>query len=450
MKHFFLKNKNIYYKRNETKNDRKKKDITFLYFKLCQWLLQRGRKALKKAYEASKEIQTIKKEFSLYKKSDFFDKTSWENSFSYIDSELNKYKWIIQYSLFKYRVSVVFLLFLSPFEVLHSKDSLYLSILHKKKINVQLSWIQKVIEDIETWRKKKRVFFDSQQAKNPKKQKTFHLGILTNIDSIAYETIGFIPRSITRTLYRFKTELTGKTALILFREFRFAKYQALASIQYGFFLLLLPWIVTLLFRFFFLEHSINIWCNKSSIQLFNASQKKIALKHFQNMEDVFWLDLITKETFEKKSQYRISLKIHDMIIYLVEIYTQKTISTIIELITDLIGIFTITVILCIAKKRLTVLNSWLQELFYSLSDTMKAFFILLLTDLCIGFHSPHGWEVLIELVWEHFGFVPNQYITSFFVSTFPVVLDTMVKYWIFRHLNRISPSIVVTYHSMNE
>nr|YP_635756.1 envelope membrane protein [Chara vulgaris]Q1ACJ1.1 RecName: Full=Potassium/proton antiporter CemA; AltName: Full=Chloroplast envelope membrane protein A; Short=CemA [Chara vulgaris]ABA61908.1 chloroplast envelope membrane protein [Chara vulgaris]WAP91326.1 chloroplast envelope membrane protein [Chara vulgaris] len=418
--------------------------------KLYEWLLQRVRKALKKAYEASKEIKTMKQDFSLYKKSDFFDTTSWENSFSYIDFELNKYKWIIKYSLFKYRVSVVFLLFLSPFEISHSKDSLYFNILHNKKIHMQLSWIKKVIDDIETWQKKKRDFFYLQQTKNKQKQKKFHLGILSNIDSIAYETIGFIPRSITRTLYRFKTELTGKTALILFREFRFAKYQALASIQYGFFLLLLPWIVTLLFKKLSLEYLMNVWWNKSSIQLFNASQKKIALKRFQNMEDIFWLDLITKETLENKSQYSISLKIHDMIISLVEIYTQKSIYTIIELITDFIGIFTITVILCIAKKRLTVLNSWLQELFYSLSDTMKAFFILLITDLCIGFHSPHGWEVLIELVWEHFGFVPNQYITSFFVSTFPVVLDTMVKYWIFRHLNRISPSIVVTYHSMNE
>jgi hypothetical protein len=83
-------------------------------------------------------------------------------------------------------------------------------------------------------------------------------------------------------------------------------------------------------------------------------------------------------------------------------------------------------------------------------DTMKAFLILLFTDLLIGFHSPHGWEILIESFMAYLGFAPNRYVVSLFVSTFPVILDTVFKYWIFRHLNRISPSIVVTYHTMSE
>lgn len=83
-------------------------------------------------------------------------------------------------------------------------------------------------------------------------------------------------------------------------------------------------------------------------------------------------------------------------------------------------------------------------------DTMKAFLILLFTDLLIGFHSPHGWEILIESFLSYLGFAPNRYVVSLFVSTFPVIVDTVLKYWIFRHLNRVSPSIVVTYHTMSE
>jgi hypothetical protein len=104
----------------------------------------------------------------------------------------------------------------------------------------------------------------------------------------------------------------------------------------------------------------------------------------------------------------------------------------------------------LGKERLAILNSWIQELFYSLDDTMKPFFILLLTDLCIGFHSPHGWEIVIGSFLEHLGFGRNKHIISCFVSTFLVILDIVLKYWIFHHLNRISPSIVVTYHTMNE
>jgi hypothetical protein len=81
----------------------------------------------------------------------------------------------------------------------------------------------------------------------------------------------------------------------------------------------------------------------------------------------------------------------------------------------------------LGKKRLAILNSWVQEVFYSLSDTMKAFFILLFTDLCIGFHSPHGWEILIGFILEHLGFSHNKHVISCFVSTFPVILDTVFQ-----------------------
>jgi len=37
-----------------------------------------------------------------------------------------------------------------------------------------------------------------------------------------------------------------------------------------------------------------------------------------------------------------------------------------------------------------------------------------------------------------------------FIATIPVILDTLFKYWIFRYLNRLSPSAVATYRTMNE
>lgn len=54
----------------------------------------------------------------------------------------------------------------------------------------------------------------------------------------------------------------------------------------------------------------------------------------------------------------------------------------------------------IGNEELVILNSWVQEFLYNLSDTVKAFSILLLTDLCIGFHLPHGWEPMIGPVYK--------------------------------------------------
>jgi hypothetical protein len=75
---------------------------------------------------------------------------------------------------------------------------------------------------------------------------------------------------------------------------------------------------------------------------------------------------------------------------------------------------------------------------YYILKLLFMFFILLLIDLCIGFHSPHGWEIVIGSFLEHLGFACNKHIISCFVSTFPVILNIVLKYWIFRHLNRTS------------
>ncbi|KAI5666276.1 hypothetical protein M9H77_16129 [Catharanthus roseus] len=44
----------------------------------------------------------------------------------------------------------------------------------------------------------------------------------------------------------------------------------------------------------------------------------------------------------------------------------------------------------------------------------------------------------------------NDQIISGLVSTFPVILDTIFKYCSFHYLNRVSLSLVVIYHSMND
>ena len=57
---------------------------------------------------------------------------------------------------------------------------------------------------------------------------------------------------------------------------------------------------------------------------------------------------------------------------------------------------------------------------------------------------------MIGSIYKDFGFDHNDQIISGLVSTFPVILDTILKFFLFRYLNRVSPSLVVIYHSMND
>ncbi len=102
------------------------------------------------------------------------------------------------------------------------------------------------------------------------------------------------------------------------------------------------------------------------------------------------------------------------------------------------------------RQEMTLLKSFLDELTYGFSDSVKAFLSILFTDIFVGVHSPYGWQVILESTLRRFGLPENQNFISLFIATFPVILDTIFKYGIFRYLNRTSPSAVATYHSMNE
>nr|UFK63145.1 chloroplast envelope membrane protein [Osmunda mildei] len=320
-----------------------------------------------------------------------------------------------------------------------------------KRMNRKIAWIEATLNDLHIRRQSYYLTLPSFRT-NDDSDEDFSVSESRGSSSttIPYESISLVPRSITRTLSRFETELASQSSSLVLNEFQLAKSQALSSIQYIGCLLFLPFIIPIFSKRWFLEPWIKNWWNTSQSQIFiNPFQEERALERLQEVEGLLWLDKVMTDPVNNQSQDS-DIDVYDETIQLVMIYNEGNIQIILHLLTDVISIVTLILLFIIGRKRLAVLNSWIQELFYSLSDTMKAFSILLLTDLCIGFHSPHGWEIAIGSFLEHSGFAHNKYVISCFVSTFPVIPDTVSKYWIFRHSNRISPSIVATYHTMNE
>ena len=132
------------------------------------------------------------------------------------------------------------------------------------------------------------------------------------------------------------------------------------------------------------------------------------------------------------------------------VYNRESLQAVINLLGDLVTFLTVFLLSLWMRPQIIILKSFLTESIYSLSDTSKSFLLILCTDLLVGFHSPRGWEIAIESLLKHFGLPENQDFIFLFVAAFPVFLDTIFKYWIFRYLNKISPSTVATYHNMIE
>ena len=228
-----------------------------------------------------------------------------------------------------------------------------------------------------------------------------------------------------------------------------AKKKAFTPLLYLASIVFLPWWISLSFTKSMESLVIN-WSNTGQSEIFlNDIQEKSILEKFIELEEILFLEEMIKEYPETHLQ-KLPIGIHKETIQLIKIHNEDRIHTILHFSTNIICFVILSVYSILGNEELVILNSWAQEFLYNLSDTVKAFLILLLTDLCIGFHSPHGWELMIGSVYKDFGFGHNDQIISGLVSTFPVILDTIFKYWIFRYLNRVSPSLVVIYHSMND
>nr|YP_010439151.1 chloroplast envelope membrane protein [Cassia fistula]UTC30794.1 chloroplast envelope membrane protein [Cassia fistula] len=227
------------------------------------------------------------------------------------------------------------------------------------------------------------------------------------------------------------------------------KRKAFIPLLYLTSIVFLPWWISFSFKKN-MESWVTNWSNTRQSEIFlNDIQEKSILKKFIELEELLLLDEMIKEYPETRLQ-NLRIGIYKETIQLIKTHNEDRIHTILHFSTNIICFVILSGYSILGNQELIILNSWVQEFLYNLSDTIKAFSILLLTDLCIGFHSTHGWELMIGSVYKDFGFAHNDQIISGLVSTFPVILDTILKYWIFRYLNRVSPSLVVIYHSMND
>ncbi len=271
---------------------------------------------------------------------------------------------------------------------------------------------------------------------------------LKKISPFAIEKTGIIPRSMSRLFYQFKQDLGPYSEIETIEEIKVSRYQTLSSIKYILFLIMVPILVNKVSKVFILDPFINYIWNQNIAEVFiNESQEERAFADLQRFEEKLHFEiLIGKLNNTSLIQQKIQKKAFEIALE----YNNESANAIKNIVADSISIIIFISILIINKKQFSILKSFINHFIYGLSDTAKAFLIILFTDIFVGFHSPHGWEIIMEAILRHFGLPENRDFIFIFISTFPVILDTVFKYWIFRYLNKISPSAVATYHNMNE
>nr|YP_009541883.1 chloroplast envelope membrane protein [Neogoniolithon spectabile]AYR06092.1 chloroplast envelope membrane protein [Neogoniolithon spectabile] len=273
---------------------------------------------------------------------------------------------------------------------------------------------------------------------------------LNEIGKSPLDRVGLIPRSINKIFEKFKKELDPNAEIEALEEFKISKYHTVASMKYLLILLVTPIVVNQMTKSFILGPMVNhIWNIKEPEIFLNESQEERAFAELQRFEEKLHFEILIGK-IPNTSYKVVNEQISDKAIELAKEYSNESVDAVKNIIADIISIITFLIIISTTKRQISILKSFINQVIYGLSDTAKAFLIILFTDIFVGFHSPHGWEVILETLLRHLGLPESRDFIFIFIATFPVVLDTIFKYWIFRYLNRISPSAVATYHSMNE
>lgn len=268
-----------------------------------------------------------------------------------------------------------------------------------------------------------------------------------------FEKRGAIPRSIFKNFQSLFSVLDPFYEEEILKNIRISKYQTVFFFRYIFTTFFIPIIISNICKKVFFLPSVNYFWIKNDLKIFlNYTQEQRAYEELQNYNNelVFKKFLKTQHTSKTKNQkiYQKNLKIKAQ--KLAKKYLKESKEAISNILTDSINIFLFAIFLVKNQRQFQLFKSFLEELFYRLSDTARAFLIILFTDIFVGFHSSHGWEVFLELFLRHLGLPENRDFIYSFVATLPVILDAIFKYWIFRYLNQLSPSTVATYKNMNE
>jgi len=270
-------------------------------------------------------------------------------------------------------------------------------------------------------------------------------------DNSLTEETNILPRSLLNTINRIRVELDPNSEQKVIQNFRGSQKKTVVAIRVLLLLIIIPLLTYQLSKNFIVGPIITNFggsINETATFL-NFDMEKEALEELQLFKERLEFQNLIGEV-PKFSEAEIEKQTKERAREIAEEYRGSSDNAIENILADLLSLAAFGWIVYVSKREIVILKSFIDDIVYGLSDSAKAFIIILFTDMFVGFHSPEGWEVLLSSTSRHFGLPENHNFINLFIATFPVILDTVFKYWIFRYLNRISPSAVATYRGMNE
>ena len=258
-----------------------------------------------------------------------------------------------------------------------------------------------------------------------------------------------LPRSLIGVVDQVRRQLDPEAEASLVAGFRRRRDSTLVSLRVLLLLILVPVLVQQSTRLFLVSPLVDRYAPSSAFLTYPkpALEEKAVEKLRVFQAEIEFDALLKGEPLPSREE--LQQKLATKAQALKDQADDESTEAIKNVIADLFALFGFAIVCFTCRRDLQVLRGFIDELIYGLSDSAKAFTIILFTDIFVGFHSPEGWTVLLDGVAHHLGLPARENFIMLFIATFPVVLATIFKYWIFRYLNRVSPSSVATLRNMN-
>ncbi|MEG5041382.1 MULTISPECIES: proton extrusion protein PcxA [unclassified Microcoleus] len=445
--------------------------VKYLY-SANQWYRETPERALEQAYDAALAIKAIEDEHFggqiISERSGDYG----QSTLSYFKSELQKYLKVIQTRMVEFNASRSFLEL--PERVGAKPKTGYSADYHQHGLHLnnkdiaslifeKLEFIDGVIDKyinnsrstaivpvVSSVNVQVKSTTNSSSPPDPNKGSANSVKIHDGEVDTNYEEVNLLPRSLLGTLNRITKDLDPGAEKEVVKNFRNSKVKTIISLRFILLLILVPLLTNQISKNFLVGPIVDHFRGQENAPLFiNVNLEEEAFQELERFEQHLKFERLIGSA-PSLSLEETEQKIAEKAVELAEEYRAESSGAIKNIFADLISCMAFVAIIVTNKKEIEILKSFMDDVIYGLSDSAKAFVIILFTDVFVGFHSPHGWEVILEGVSRHLGLPENRQFIFLFIATFPVILDTVFKYWIFRYLNRSSPSAVATYKNMNE
>lgn len=439
-----------------------------------QWFFRTPERALNQAYEAAQMIEAIEREYFGGNPIAARYGSYGDSAMDYFQAELNKYLNLIKVRMAEFRASRTVIRVSDPrvMEValpLSETDELAVNVVDQQAVLFRkLRLIDEVLtryqalaepsERVITLTEGADGSLTSTSATQVLRAKADQSREPTNgaagpnkdgRDGLS-ERVSVLPRSILRTVDRIRQDLDPNAEQEVMQDFRKSRSRTTTAIRFLLLLVIVPLLTQQFTKTFLVGPIVEHFRTDQEADVFlNIEMEEEALHELQRFEERLRFEVLIGKA-PPLSELNIERRVREKAAEIEEDYRQRSGDAIKNIFADIAAAGAFALLLIIRKKDVANLKSFMDEIIYGLSDSAKAFIIILFTDIFVGFHSPHGWEVFLEGLSRHLGFPANREFIFLFIATFPVILDAVFKYWIFRYLNRISPSAVATYKNMNE